>query len=134
MHRVADEVYPEFDNPIGNHAKSFVTWQVYALGDTILDLDLLAIAGRDVVGFGTARAYDDSTAELRMVAVLRDWRGRGVGSALVGAQVARAKPMRQGRLIAWVPAETGPADVYRKLGFREAVGSIELLGPLLPNP
>jgi GNAT superfamily N-acetyltransferase len=131
MHRVAAEVSPELGGPVGRLAEVFLTWQVYAVGDTILDLDLLAVAGGDVVGFGIAREYDDTTAELRMAAVLPDWRGRGIGTALIGAQVATAQRTRKGRVIAWVPADTRPGEVYRRLGFAQTGGSIELHGPLL---
>jgi GNAT superfamily N-acetyltransferase len=131
MHRVATEVDPELGGPVGRQAESFLTWQVYALGDTILDLDLLAVVGGDVVGFGIAREYDETTAELRMAAVLPDWRGRGIETALIGAQVASAQRTRRGRVIAWVPADTPPGEVYRRLGFAQAGGSIELHGPLL---
>jgi hypothetical protein len=34
-------------------------------------------------------------------------------------------------VIAWVPADTPPGEVYRRLGFAQAGGSIELHGPLL---
>ena len=130
MHLVAAEVYPELGDPLAGQAESFVGWQVYALGDTILDLDLLALAGEDVIGFGTAREYDETTADLQMVAVLPQSRGQGIGTALVAAQVASAKRTRHGRLIAWVP-DGGPGEVYRRLGFTQARGSVELHGPLL---
>ena len=133
MHGVAAEVYPALGGHIGRHAESFVGWQAYTLGGpaALLDLALIAVAGDDVVGFTTAKAFDAATAELQMVAVLPPWRGRGIGTALVGSQVARANGTRTGRLIAWVPAVTGPGHVYRRVGFDQVRGAVELRGPLL---
>ena len=133
MHSVAAEVYPALGGHIGRHAESFVGWQAYTLGSpaALLDLALIAVAGDDVVGFATAKAFDEATAELQMVAVLPAWRGRGIGTALVGSQVARARRTRTGRLIAWVPADTGPGDVFSRVGFDQVRAAVELQGPLL---
>jgi GNAT superfamily N-acetyltransferase len=133
MHGVAAEVYPELGGYIAYFAESFLDWQVYALADShnLLDLVLLAIADDEVIAFVTARDHDDELAELRMVAVLPAWRGRGVATALVGEQVARAKRTRSGRLSSWVPEGRPAAAVYRALGFERTGGSIEFRGPLL---
>lgn len=129
MHRVAVEVYPALGGYVGHHAKSFVDWQVYTLGGpaALLDLALMAVADDGVVGFGTAKAFDATTAELQMVAVLPEWRRRGVGTALIATQVVRAT---HPRLVAWLPAGTEPGRVFRGLGFRDAGGAVELHGPL----
>jgi GNAT superfamily N-acetyltransferase len=133
MHGVAAEVYPELGGHIARFAESFVDWQVYALADShnLLDLALLAVAGDEVVAFATARDHTDVLAELRMVAVLPAWRGRGVALALVGAQVARAQETRRGQLSTWVPEGRPAARVYRALGFERTGGSVEFRGPLL---
>jgi GNAT superfamily N-acetyltransferase len=133
MHAVAEEVYPELGGYIANFAESFLDWQVYALADShnLLDLVLMAIAEDRVIAFVTARDHDDEVTELRMVAVLPAWRGRGVATALVGQQIARAKRWRPGTLATWVPEGRPAAAVYRALGFERVGASVEYRGPLL---
>jgi GNAT superfamily N-acetyltransferase len=133
MHAVAEQVYPELGGYIAHFAESFLDWQVYALADShdLLDLVLMAIADDEVIAFVTARDHHDRLVELRMVAVLPAWRGRGVASALVGAQVAHAKQARRGRLATWVPEGRPAAAVYRALGFERVGATVEFRGPLL---
>jgi len=133
MHRVAVEVYPGLGGHIARHAESFVDWQVYALGDaqTVLDLVLMAVAGDEVVAFVNARDHYVAVAELRMVAVLPDWRGRGLASALVQAQIARAHRLGPGTIVTWVPEGRDAVHVYRSLGFKDVGGWVELSGPLV---
>jgi N-acetylglutamate synthase-like GNAT family acetyltransferase len=109
-----------------------VKWQVYELGSPAISLDLvpLAISDGKVVGFATMRTLlDETLGELRMVAVLPDWRGRGIASALLAAQAAGARRAGVQRLSAWVP-DDGPAALYRKPGFDEAATFVALEGPL----
>jgi GNAT superfamily N-acetyltransferase len=129
MHRVAAAVYPTLGGHIGRQAESFIGWQAYALGGpgALLDLALMAVADDDVVGFAAAKDVDETTAELEMVAVLPEWRRRGIGHALVAAQVASAK---HERLVTWVVSGTEPGRVYSGLGFRRTSGAVELRGPL----
>ena len=133
MHGVAEEVYPELGGYIANFAESFLDWQVYALADShdLLDLVLMAIAEDKVIAFVTARDHHGEAIELHMVAVLPAWRGRGVAAALVGAQIARAKQSRPGKLAAWVPEGRPAAAVYRALGFERVGATVEYRGPLL---
>ena len=73
---------------------------------------VLAIAAkRDVVG--TARL--DDTGKIGRVAVIREWRGKGVGARLVEALIehARQKGFERVHLNAQVTA----LDFYRRLGF-----------------
>jgi GNAT superfamily N-acetyltransferase len=130
MHRAATGVDSSLGGRTGRHAGSFVDWQVYTLGGSaaLLDLALVAIEDDAVVGFATAKAYDETTAELQVVAVLPDWRRRGIGHALVAAQIARA---RHPRLVAWIPDGMEAGRVYERLGFRPAHDAVEMQGPLL---
>jgi predicted GNAT family N-acyltransferase len=68
-------------------------------------------AKRDVVG--TARL--DDTGKIGRVAVIREWRGKGVGARLVEALIehARQKGFERVHLNAQVTA----LDFYRRLGF-----------------
>jgi GNAT superfamily N-acetyltransferase len=133
MHEVAAATYPELGGHMALHAESFIKWQVYELGSpaTRLDLAPLAVAGGRVIGFATMRKLlDDTTGELRMVAVLPEWRGRGVASALLAAQIAGARSAGMRRLTTWVPTD-GPVHLYRKVGFRDAGEFVVLQGPLV---
>ena len=64
---------------------------------------------------GTARLLPDG--HLGRMAVLVPWRGRGIGRALAGALLARARARGFPRIE--LHAQTHAAGFYRKLGFRE---------------
>jgi mycothiol synthase len=133
MYQVAAATYSELDGYRAKQAESFVTWQVYELGTSsaLLELTPLAIADEDVIGFATMRTLIDETiGELRTVAVLPEWRSRGVASALIGAQVTGAKDAGLRRLSTWVAAGRA-AGLYRRLGFEQVAGFVEFEGPLL---
>jgi GNAT superfamily N-acetyltransferase len=132
MYAVAAATYPELGDYMARHAESFVKWQVYELGNAAVRLDLvpLAVVDATVVGFATMRTLlDAATAELKMVAVLPEWRGRGIARALLAAQAAGAWHAGMRRLTTWVPRD-GPVGLYRRVGF-EPVGEYFVLhGPL----
>jgi len=73
---------------------------------------LLAFApdGRPI---GTARMRDDG--HIGRVAVVPEWRGRGVGAALVEAMVERAR--EAGREVVDLDSQTQAIPFYEKLGF-----------------
>ncbi len=65
---------------------------------------------------GTARLLSDG--HIGRMAVLKDWRGQGVGSALFQAllELARAK----GMVVVALNAQTHAAGFYRRFGFSQA--------------
>jgi GNAT superfamily N-acetyltransferase len=132
MHAVAAEVYPQLGGHLAGMGESFVDWQAYTFGDTdtSLDLALMAVADGGVIGFVSVKEHDAALAELRVVAVVPQWRDR-VAPALVGALVERARATRQGRLIAWVQEGRDTAQVCRAVGFARVDSSVEVSGPLL---
>ncbi len=75
-----------------------------------------------VPGLGPYAEFDDpNDAGLRMLAVARAYRGRGVGTALVRACIDRAREERRPRL--WLHTTADMADaqrIYVRLGFRRA--------------
>jgi predicted GNAT family N-acyltransferase len=83
-----------------------------------LDADCLHILALDSAGnpIGTARLLPDG--HIGRMAVLREWRGQGVGSALLQRLLEEAKkwPLRQ----VIVNAQTYAAGFYTRLGFRTA--------------
>jgi predicted GNAT family N-acyltransferase len=62
---------------------------------------------------GTGRLLPDG--HIGRMAVLRDWRGRGVGGALLGALVARAAARGMTRLV--LNAQTHALPFYARHGF-----------------
>jgi GNAT superfamily N-acetyltransferase len=133
MHAVASATYPELGGHRARHAESFTDWQVYELGspNTMLDVVPVALSGDQIVGFATMRKLlDGTTGEIRTVLVLPEWRRRGVASAVVCTQLARARAAGIARVMVRV-RHTSPIDFFRRLGFDVADGSIMFHGPLL---
>ncbi len=78
---------------------------------------VVAVAGGQVVGMLHVEASRHGFGEFGMC-VSRDWRGRGVGSALVQAAVGWARGQRLHKLCLEVFAHnTAAIAVYRKTGF-----------------
>ena len=84
-----------------------------------LESTLVAAAGQDLVGFLHVDASRFGFGEIGML-VAAEWRGRGVGSALVGAAVewGRAHGLHKLSLSVFPHNEAGIA-LYRKFGFVE---------------
>lgn len=62
---------------------------------------------------------EPSTRELRSLAVLEDWQGRGLGVALVDAAAAQVRQRGARRLrVATAAADTGNLRFYQRRGFR----------------
>jgi len=84
-----------------------------------LDGTLVAVAGGVVVGSVHVDASRHGFGEIGM-AVAREWRGRGVGSALLAAAIEWARERGLHKLSLSVFAHnTAAIGLYRKLGFVE---------------
>ena len=64
---------------------------------------------------GTARLLPDG--RIGRMAVLRNWRGQGVGTALLEAMLERARARSMARVT--LHAQTHAAGFYRRFGFSE---------------
>jgi RimJ/RimL family protein N-acetyltransferase len=84
-----------------------------------LDGTLVAVAGEELVGELRVDASRFGFGELGML-VAADWRGRGVGSALVAASIewARERGLHKLTLGVW-PHNEAAIALYRKFGFVE---------------
>jgi ribosomal protein S18 acetylase RimI-like enzyme len=84
-----------------------------------LDGTLVAVAGAEIVGSVHLDASRHGFGEIGM-AVARDWRGRGVGSALLAAAIEWARERGLHKLSLGVFAHNAAAiALYRKFGFVE---------------
>jgi amino-acid N-acetyltransferase len=76
-------------------------------------------AGGTAVGCGALHVMWDDLAEVRTLAVHRDWRGRRVGHALLEALVERARTLGLRRVFCL----TFEVDFFAAHGFREIDGT-----------
>jgi ribosomal protein S18 acetylase RimI-like enzyme len=84
-----------------------------------LDNTLVAVAGDEPVGLLHLEPNRHGFAELGML-VAREWRGRGVGSALLAAAIERARADGYHKLSLEVfPHNEAGVALYRKFGFVE---------------
>lgn len=84
-----------------------------------LEGTLVAVAGGEVVGSLHVEASRFGFGELGM-AVAREWRGRGVGSALLEAAIAWARERGLHKLsLSVFPHNAAAIALYRKYGFVE---------------
>ena len=84
-----------------------------------LDGTLVAVAGAEIVGSVHLEVSRHGFGEIGM-AVARDWRGRGVGSALLAAAIAWARERGLHKLSLGVfPHNAAGIALYRKFGFVE---------------
>jgi RimJ/RimL family protein N-acetyltransferase len=84
-----------------------------------LDGTFVAVAGTEIVGSLHLEANRHGFGEIGM-AVAREWRGRGVGSALMAAAIEWARERGLHKLILGVfPHNDAGIALYRKFGFVE---------------
>ena len=85
----------------------------------MLDGALVAVAGTEIVGSLHVEASRHGFGEIGM-AVAREWRGRGVGSALLAAAIEWSRERGLHKLSLGVFAHNAAAiALYRKFGFVE---------------
>jgi len=82
------------------------------------DLSVLATHNDEIAAFVFA-CDDDGAIEIGPVGTRREWRGRGVSTALLGHAMATYRKAGADRATLWVDGEspTGAMHVYRRLGF-----------------
>lgn len=84
-----------------------------------LEETLVAAAGDEVIGFLRVEPNRFGFGEFGML-VAREWRGRGVGSALVAAAIDRSRERGLHKLCLSVfPHNEAAIALYRKFGFEE---------------
>jgi ribosomal-protein-alanine acetyltransferase len=93
-------------------------------GDSALRrVALVAEVDGEVAGFGVVRilmAAESGEAELESIVVAAKWRGRGIGSALMGALLKSARARGVQRLDLEVRVSNAAAiELYRRSGMEE---------------
>lgn len=84
-----------------------------------LEDTLVAVAGGEIVGSLSLEPSRFGVGEIGM-AVAREWRGRGVGSGLLAAAIARARERGLHKLsLSVFPHNAAAISLYRKFGFVE---------------
>lgn len=100
----------------------FVEEQGYTLDEEFDEYDkscphLAIFDGETPVAAGRLVLLADGTAKLGRIAVLKPYRGRHLGAAVVEALLARAR--ESGARRAYVSAQSYAVPFYNKFGFRE---------------
>ncbi|MFD2026737.1 amino-acid N-acetyltransferase [Promicromonospora aerolata] len=90
-----------------------------AVQEFLVATDPAGAAGDTAVGCGALHVMWDDLAEVRTLAVHRDWRGRRVGHALLEALVERARALGLRRVFCL----TFEVDFFAAHGFREIDGT-----------
>jgi GNAT superfamily N-acetyltransferase len=89
------------------------------------DLSVIALDGNDIAGFVFA-SDDDGAVEIGPVGTRREWRGRGVSTALLTQAMAEYRAAGYDRAALWVDGEspTGAMRVYQRLGFETSAEAL----------
>src|SRR5262249_13083026 len=104
----------------GKSTPSFESWAAFEIERPSRDpeLCLIALADGKVVGFASLDVFPDDVFH-GLTAVAREWRGRGVGTALKQAQIAGAKERGFPPLLTESQHQNEPMRrLEQKLGFR----------------
>jgi mycothiol synthase len=133
MYAVA--VQAEEDIPGSEGIQTFEQWRAHEIDKPSrrADLCFIALAGDEVVGYAALQAFGD-LAFHGLTATRRDWRRRGVATALKHAEIAAAKRAGFGRLLTESEERNEPMRrLNEKLGFVPAPEFTVLVmqGPLV---
>ena len=133
MYEVDREASADIPGLASSHDADFEEWRIFAIErpSRALDLTFLAIADGRVVGVAYMELAGDRCFH-NLTGVRREWRGRGVASALKRAQIAGATAKGVKRLVTESQHENQPMRrLNEKLGYRPTVANIVYQGPLL---
>jgi GNAT superfamily N-acetyltransferase len=120
----------------GSEAPSFEAFRAQDVDRPSLrpELCFVALAGDEVIGYAILNDFGRE-AHHGLTAVRRDWRRRGVATALKRTQIAKAKQLGFDRLVTESEERNDPMRLLNvKLGYQPeaSLSTVVLLGPLLP--
>ena len=133
MYRVDREASNDIPGLAATLDQTFEEWRIFAIERPSRDLELtfLAVADGRVVGVAYLETYGDRCIH-NLTGVVREWRGRGVASAMKRAQIAGAHARGVKRLVTESQHENLPMrKLNEKLGYRPTVANIVYRGALL---
>ena len=115
-------VQADEDIPGSQGVQTFEEWRAHEIDKPTRrpELCFLALAGEEVVGYAALQVFGDE-AHHGLTATRRDWRRRGVASALKRAEIAAAKRAGFKRLLTESEERNEPMRrLNEKLGYRPA--------------
>ena len=130
MYSTAREAYADMPStdPIDVSFEDFRGWEVER-PSLRSDLSFLALAGGEVIGFGTIDTHGDSAFN-SLTAVRRSWRQHGVASAIKAAQIRAAKEAGLDGLTTFSERRNVPMRTLNtKLGYEPLPDQVRLRGP-----
>ena len=137
VHELDSEVGADVPRPEGDdfEPQTFARWrEQYLEGPgAVPGAVLAALAGDEVVGYTGLRRRGavSPIAENMLTAVRRDWRRRGIATALKREQVARARAVGIERIFTTNDeTNAGMRGVNERLGYQPAPAHVVVKGPL----
>jgi mycothiol synthase len=116
----------------GNTERSFEEWRDRALGDALAP-ELSTVAG-DMAGVALCQRHPGAEGYVDYVAVARDWRGRGLGRALLQESFRRFAAEGMSRAVLWVNgANESATRLYRGVGMEVAFSADRFTKCLKPR-
>jgi mycothiol synthase len=138
-----DEMYAvatqgEEDIPGSSEVSTFEQWRAHEIDkpNRRPEFTFLALAGDEVVGYAGLQVYEGDHTFHGLTVTRRDWRRRGVASALKRAEIAAAKRAGFARLLTESEERNEPMrKLNEKLGFVPAPewSMVVIRGPLVPG-
>ena len=132
MYAVAAEAAAQRPDFSAGFVRSESEWRIYELGSPHVRFDLTALGVVDARVRGYAIAQDvpgDSTVYHRAMALAPDWQDRGLGEALVAAQIGRARAAGVEALVA-LPWDEGLERLFAGIGYEPRTTWLEFEAPL----
>jgi mycothiol synthase len=116
-------VQDAFTDIPGNVAREFDEWRALAVGRSQFAPELSTVAG-DFAGVALCERWDDGQGYVAYLAVARDWRGRGLGRALLAASLEKMRAAGLPRAALSVNARNESATrLYESVGMQVAARS-----------
>ena len=133
MYRVDREASGDIPGLASTLDQTFEEWRIFAIERPSRDLELtfLALADGRVVGVAYLETFGDRCFH-NLTGVVREWRGRGVASAMKRAQIAGAHARGVTRMVTGSQHDNLPMrSLNEKLGYRPTIANVVYQGPLL---
>jgi GNAT superfamily N-acetyltransferase len=132
MYAAAEEAAAHRPDFAAGFVRSEAEWRMYELGSPYVRFDLTALAtlGSAVCGYAIAQDVPgEGTVYHRAMALGPEWQDRGLGEALIAAQIARSRAAGVAALVA-LPWDDALERLFAGLGYEPRTTWVELEAPL----